>query len=409
MRLHSVLCATVALALVAGACGGDDDDNSSSNSRPPVTDRETTTTSSSATTTSGTSTTPDIGAAKIMLTRVAGGLQLPVAMAVRAGDADALYIAEQHVGRVVRIVDGAVAGDPVLDLGGRVSQGNEQGLLGITFSRDGRLLYVDYTDNAGDSHIQEFAMNGNAVDMATRRDVLTVDQPYPNHNGGEVIFGPDNMLYIGFGDGGSAGDPQGNAQNLNQLLGKILRIDPRQKGNAPYTVPTSNPFVNDENARPEIWMYGLRNPWRFSFDRATGDQWIGDVGQGMWEEIDYARAGAKGTNWGWDRREGAHSFEGSPPANAVDPIAEASHDDGNCAIVGGYVYRGQAISALRGIYLYSDNCNGTIMGVVQRNGKLVQQESLGIEAPNPSSFGEDANGELYVLSLAGEVLRVDAG
>jgi glucose/arabinose dehydrogenase len=408
MRIRSVLCAAVALVLVAGACSGDDD-NAAPNRRPPVTDRDTTTgDASTTTTTTGPAATPRIGAARIKLTRVVGGLDRPVAMAIRAGDLGAIYVAEQHVGRVVRAVDGHVTGDPVLDLGGRVSQGNEQGLLGITFSRDGKLLYVDYTDTAGDSHIQEFAMRGNVADTSTRREVLTVDQPYPNHNGGEITFGPDNLLYIGFGDGGSAGDPQGNAQNRNVLLGKILRIDPRPQGNAPYTVPTSNPFVNDENARPEIWMYGLRNPWRFSFDRATGDEWIGDVGQGMWEEVDYAPAGTKGTNWGWDRREGAHPYAGSPPPNAVDPIAETSHDDGNCAIVGGDVYRGRAIPALRGIYLYSDNCNGALMGIVQRNGRLVQQAPLGVEAQNPSAFAEDANGELYVVSLAGAVLRIDA-
>jgi hypothetical protein len=154
-------------------------------------------------------------------------------------------------------------------------------------------------------------------------------------------------------------------------------------------------------------MYGLRNPWRFSFDRATGDQWIGDVGQNMWEEIDYARAGVKGTNWGWDRREGMHPYEGTAPRNAVDPLLETSHDDGNCAIVGGYVYRGSKIPSLRGIYTYSDNCNGAVMGVVQRDGRLVQQGRLGITAPGTSSFGEDANGELYVLSLSGQVFRID--
>ncbi len=405
MRPRLVLAATLACALVAASCGGDDD-SAAPNSRPPVTDRDTTTTGASATSTTGETVTPSIAAAKIRLTRIVGGLQNPVAMAVRSGDPGALYIAEQHVGRVVRVVDGRVA-DEVLDLRDQVSQGNEQGLLGITFSRDGKLLYIDYTDTGGDTHVQEFVMDGNVADRSTRRDVLVVDQPFSNHNGGEVIFGPDNLLYIGLGDGGAAGDPQGNAQNLSQLLGKILRIDPRAKGNAPYTVPSSNPFVDDENARPEIWMYGLRNPWRFSFDRETGDQWIGDVGQGRWEEIDFAGPGVKGTNWGWDRREGAHEYEGSAPPNAADPIAETSHDDGNCAIVGGYVYRGSAIPTLRGIYLYSDNCNGALMGIVQRDGKLVEQAPLGVDAGNPSSFGEDANGELYVLSLGGAVLRID--
>jgi glucose/arabinose dehydrogenase len=401
-----MVCAAVAFTLVAAACSGDDD-SASPNSRPPVTDRETSTSATNAPTTSTATAEPNISAVSVTLTEVASGLENPVAMAVRTGDRGAIYIAEQHAGRVVRIVGGRAVGGPVLDLGGQVTQGNEQGLLGIAFSRDGKFLYVDYTDTAGDSHIQEFAMNGNTVDMSTRRNVLTVDQPYPNHNGGEVMFGPDNMLYIGFGDGGSAGDPNGNAQNLGQLLGKILRIDPRAKGTASYTVPTSNPFAHRQGARPEIWMYGLRNPWRFSFDAATGDQWIGDVGQGMWEEVDFARAGVKGTNWGWDRREGMHPYEGTAPPNAVEPIVETSHDDGNCAIVGGYVYRGTKIPALRGVYTYSDNCNGAVMGVVERSGKALQQGRLGISQDGTSSFGEDASGELYVLSLSGQVFRID--
>jgi glucose/arabinose dehydrogenase len=236
---------------------------------------------------------------------------------------------------------------------------------------------------------------------------MTVDQPYSNHNGGNLVFGPDNLLYIGLGDGGSAGDPSGNAQNLNVLLGKMLRINPRPSGNAQYSVPSTNPFVNRAGARPEVWMYGLRNPWRYSFDRATGDMWIGDVGQNAWEEVDYAKAGRGGINWGWDRREATHPFEGTAPPGAVDPIFETSHTDGYCSVIGGYVYRGSAIPNLRGAYLFSDNCKGDLLALTQRNGKLVSEGPLHVAAAAPTSFGEDANGELYVLSLGGPIYRID--
>jgi glucose/arabinose dehydrogenase len=249
-------------------------------------------------------------------------------------------------------------------------------------------------------------MNGDVADASKRRDVLTVDQPYPNHNGGQVIFGPDGMLYIGLGDGGSAGDPRGNAQNTGVLLGKILRINPKASGGSAYTVPSNNPFVSDANARPEIWMYGLRNPWRFTFDRADGDLWIADVGQGTWEEIDYSPAGESGTNWGWDRREGAHPFEGDAPANAVDPLFEVNHSDGYCAIIGGYVYRGTKIPALRGAYVWSDSCKSDVQALV-RDGTKADNRNLGVSTSSIVSFGEDRDGELYAVSLAGSIFRLD--
>jgi glucose/arabinose dehydrogenase len=409
MRLRHAMCAIVVLALVGAACGGDDDDNSNdaSNGSPPTSNEATTTPSTGTTATTDANTVPDLGNVSVKFTQVLAGLEQPVDFAVRKGDDDAYYIAEQHVGRVVRVVGNKITGAPVLDIGNEVTQGNEQGLLGIAFSPDGSLLYINYTDTAGDSHVQEFVMKGNVADMSTRRNVLTVDQPFANHNGGNIEFGPDGMLYIGFGDGGAAGDPSGNAQNLGTLLGKMLRINPKTNGSASYSVPSGNPFVGRANARPEIWMYGLRNPWRYQFDKANGDLWIGDVGQNAWEEIDYAAAGTKGTNWGWDQLEGDHPYDnGTAPPNAVAPIVEESHQDGWCAIVGGFVYRGSRVPAMRGAYLYSDNCLGDVVALTQRGGKLVDHRSLG-NAGNVASFGEDANGELYIVALGGSVYRVD--
>jgi glucose/arabinose dehydrogenase len=276
-------------------------------------------------------------------------------MAVRAGD-PTLYVAEK-VGRVRAIRGDGVDPRPVLDLSGQISLGGEQGLLGLAFSPDGRFLYVNYTDPAGDTHVTEFAMGNRSVDLASRRDVLFVDQPFSNHNGGNLVFGPDGYLYLGLGDGGSAGDPLGNAQSLGTLLGKMLRIDPRPGGGRPYRIPEDNPFVDREGARPEIWAYGLRNPWRYSFDRNTGDLWIGDVGQSAREEIDLQAAqSAGGENYGWDRLEGTLRFEGSAPPNAVPPVFEYGRDQGG-TVIGGYVYRGRDIPGLNGTYLFGDLFN----------------------------------------------------
>jgi glucose/arabinose dehydrogenase len=317
-----------------------------------------------------------------------------------------MYVAEQS-GTLQRIVNGRPAGI-ALDLRADLSHGNEQGFLGAVFSPDGTRLYVDYTDANGDTNVDEYTMQGANAAPATRRRVLFVDQPYPNHNRGEVIFGPDGMLYVGLGDGGSAGDPSDNAQNLGTPLGKILRIDPDRKGNASYSIPADNPFIGGGGAFGENWMFGLRNPWRFSFDRANGDVWIGDVGQGEYEEIDYApRADARtGINWGWDEREGSHEYEGERPAGARDPIVETTHSDGWCAIVGGYVYRGRAIPRLVGAYLYGDNCRSNIEGLVQRNGSVSAARDLGIAVDALTTFGEDAAGELYLAARSGTIFKL---
>ena len=336
-------------------------------------------------------------------------LDQPLAMGVRAGD-PALYVAEK-TGRVVAIRDGVVDPTPVLDLSSQVSLGGEQGLLGLAFSPDGRFLYVDFTDTNGDTHVTGYAMRRGRADPSTRRDVLFVPQPFANHNGGNLVFGPDGDLYIGLGDGGSGGDPLGNGQSLSTLLGKILRIRPIPSGPRPYAIPPTNPFVHRAGARPEIWAYGLRNPWRFSFDRTTGDLWIGDVGQSSWEEVDLQPAASTGgENYGWNRMEGMHPYNGaSPPADAVSPVFEYSHDDGGCVVTGGYVYRGAAIPALTGAYVFGDFCTGRIEALRVRDGHVVDRWSLGPTLPNLSSFGQDAAGELYAMSLSGGLYRLARG
>jgi glucose/arabinose dehydrogenase len=347
---------------------------------------------------------PSTSVVRAHLVEVAA-LDQPVAMAVRGGD-DALYFAER-TGKVRAIRGGGVDPAPVLDLSAQISLGSEQGLLGLAFSEDGRYLYVNFTDLAGDTHVSEFAMRGGRADPATRREVLFVDQPFSNHNGGNLVFGPDGYLYIGLGDGGSGGDPMGNGQSLNTLLGKMLRIDPRPDGDAQYSVPADNPFVGRPGARPEIWAYGLRNPWRYSFDRETGDLWIGDVGQDSWEEIDILPHGTRGgQNYGWNAMEGNHPYGADLASAATPPIYENDHGDGRCALTGGYVYRGSAIQRLIGAYVFGDFCEGKLTALRLGGGAEVEAFSLGLVVPNLSSFGEDAQGELYVLSLSGEVFRL---
>jgi glucose/arabinose dehydrogenase len=325
-------------------------------------------------------------------------------MATRTGD-PALYVAEQG-GRVVAL--GADGAEPrlVLDLTGRTDAAGEQGLLGLAFAPDGAALYVNYTDRSGDTTIEGFTMADERAVPRSRRLVLAVDQPYANHNGGNLAFGPDGYLYVGLGDGGGAGDPLGNGQSLGTLLGKMLRIDPASAGAAPYTVPTDNPFVDDPGARPEIWAYGLRNPWRYSFDRVTGDLWIGDVGQSDREEIDLQPAASTGgENYGWSIVEGTEPFQGDPTDALLPPVYDYGHEGGECAVTGGYVYRGSAIPALAGTYLFADVCVGSIE-TLRIDGDRAVPGSLGLQVAGPASFGEDQRGELYVLSLEGGVYRL---
>jgi glucose/arabinose dehydrogenase len=355
-----------------------------------------------------TTTAPDLNAVQVTLTKLAdpdGG----IAMAVRDGD-DALYFAQQE-GQISAFRDGALS--QVLDLSERISAGGERGLLGMTFSPDGSHLYVHYSDNNGDTTLDELAVTDGQIDAASRRTLLTADQPQGNHNGGSLLFGPDGMLYLALGDGGNAFDrgpghaPEGNGQSLTTLLGKILRIDPTPTMVAGYTIPPDNPFAGG-GGNPEIWAYGLRNPWRISFDAETDDLWIGDVGQNQWEEIDMVPfANAAGANFGWPFLEGAHEIRDGAPAGTVLPVFESSHDTGDCSITGGYVYRGTKIPNLVGAYVFSDYCNGTIRAIRVAGGQVVANRELGISSSDVSSFGQDADGELYVISQSEGIFRID--
>ncbi|HEV3474123.1 MAG TPA: PQQ-dependent sugar dehydrogenase, partial [Actinomycetota bacterium] len=329
----------------------------------------------------------------------------PVAMATRPGD-PTLYVA-QKTGKVVALRDGGVSRRPAVDLTGEVSLGGEQGLLGLAFSPDCRFLYVNYTDLAGDTHVTEYVM-GATGDPGSAREVLRVGQPFPNHNGGNLAFGPDGYLYIGLGDGGLANDPQNRAESLDDLLGKMLRVDPRPSGGGPYAIPPDNPFVGEGDARPEIWAYGLRNPWRYSFDRETGDLWIADVGQNAREEVNVQPAASTGgEHYGWDGFEGTMPFEPPFPEDAVPPVYDYGRELG-ATVIGGFVYRGAAIPALRGAYVFGDFYEPALRALVVEEGRLVEHRRLGPEVEALSSFGEDQQGELYALSLSGPVYRLAA-
>jgi glucose/arabinose dehydrogenase len=339
-----------------------------------------------------------------------GGDEGPLAMAQRPGD-DAFYVAGKR-GRVRAVVGGQVSAQPVVDLSGEVSTGSEQGLLGIAFSPDGSLLYTSFTDRNGDSRLWEYAFRDGKADTSTQRELLMQEQPFANHNGGQIAFGPDGLLYVFFGDGGSGNDPMNNGQRLDTLLGKILRIDPKPSGGLPYTIPPDNPFVGRAGARPEIWTYGLRNPWRSSWDRATQDMWIGDVGQNALEEIDFCpKDAARGANFGWAAFEGTRrntTYLLPPPAEHVPPVYEYELTGGNCSVVGGYVYRGARVPGLTGAYLFADYCVGQVMALRYEAGRVVERRSLGLQVDQLASFGEDRDGELYVLSLSGGLFRIDA-
>lgn len=386
------------------SCSGGDGDEATTPEPPSV---EAPTTTTPPTTTTGVPTTtasvPNFADVRVSLTEVAS-LVAPTALTSRPGD-DAVYIAEKP-GRVRVLRDGTVDPTPVLDVSDLVSTANEQGLLGLAFSVDGTRLYVDYTDTSGDTRVVEYAMEGSKADPGSAREILAVGQPFANHNGGELQTGPDGMLYVALGDGGSAGDPQGNAQNTSTLLGAILRIDPTRGD--PYGVPADNPFVGSNDSRGEIWVYGLRNPWRFSFDRGTGDLWIGDVGQDTIEEINRLPAGGEaGANLGWPAFEGSQSFGGGSADGAVGPVFEYDRRNGECAVTGGYVYRGAAIPDLVGAYVYGDFCRGNVDALALDNGAVATQRSLDVDVPSLASFGEGPTGELYALSLDGPVYRID--
>ncbi|GAA2592871.1 PQQ-dependent sugar dehydrogenase [Streptomyces axinellae] len=340
------------------------------------------------------------------LTKVTGDAEMPTAGV--AGPGNTLWITERP-GRV-RVLDKQGLGAPVLDISDETTIDGERGLLGLAFDPGFEHLYISFTNLEGTSTIDEFAVENGELRPDTRRTVLTQEQPYSNHNGGDLTFGPDGMLYIGFGDGGSGGDPHGNGQNLDTLLGKMLRIDPRGGlPEKPYAIPGDNPFVGQSGARGEIWAFGLRNPWRFSFDAASGDLLIGDVGQSLREEIDWASAYSRGgENYGWSRMEGSLPFrDNTEPAGHVRPVFEYDHDPQRCSVTGGYVYRGKAIPQLRGKYLFSDYCEGAIRALTMKNGKVTGETDLGISGGEVVSFAQDSAREVYALALDGSVYRLD--
>ncbi|MDG4859692.1 PQQ-dependent sugar dehydrogenase [Streptomyces sp. T-3] len=322
-----------------------------------------------------------------------------------AGPGGTLWLAERA--GTVRVLRGSGLGEPVLDISAETTTDGERGLLGIAFDKDFAHFYISFTNLEGTSTIDEFAVKDGKLKADTRRTVLTQTQPYANHNGGDIKFGPDGYLYIAFGDGGAGGDPHGYGQNLDTLLGKLLRIDPR--GGKPYAIPPDNPFVGDPKAKDEIWSYGLRNPWRFSFDKGTGDLLIADVGQSAWEEIDWAPAGSKGgENYGWSEMEGNHPFrDGTEPANHVPPVHEYDRNGLGCSVTGGYVYRGKAIPDLKGQYVFSDYCDGTVRALQMKNGEVTGESDLKVNGGEVVSFVQDCKGELYVLASSGGVFRID--
>jgi glucose/arabinose dehydrogenase len=331
---------------------------------------------------------------------IVSGLERPVDL--QPDGSGRLFLIEK-AGRIRILENGQLLETPFLDIEDRVNKSsNEMGLLGLAFhpnyAQNG-YFFVNYTGSGGDTFISRFQVSGdpNVANSSSEVNLLHVKQPFPNHNGGTLQFGPDGYLYAGLGDGGAAGDPFGNGQKTNVLLGKLLRLDVNSA--EPYAIPADNPFGN------EIWAYGLRNPWRISFDKQTGDLHIGDVGQDTWEEIDYLPAGSPGgTNFGWNFREGKHDYKGTAPAGLTEPVAEYSHAEGGCSVTGGYVYRG-SMPEWNGIYLYGDYCTGYVWGLIKSvNGWQVQR--LFEANVRITSFGQDEAGEVYLLSDTGEVYKL---
>lgn len=356
-----------------------------------------------------------LGAQAPGLQEIASGLENPVYL-THAGDGSGrLFIVEQ-AGRIRIFRDGALHKTPFLDIARVIRSGGERGLLSIAFhpefARTG-FLYVNYTDRDGKTVVARYSVSADAdrADPGSALPIISIDQPFSNHNGGQIQFGPAGYLYVGMGDGGWAGDPRNRAQNPRSLLGKMLRID--VDAAAGYAIPRDNPFAEREDAAPEIWALGLRNPWRFSFDRVTGDLYIGDVGQDKWEEIDFQPAASQGgENYGWRIVEGAHCFNpasGCARERFTPPAYEYSQAEG-CSVTGGYVYRGGALAELAGSYLFGDYCAGTIWGLARKADGAWVRTTILDTGFSISSFGEDEAGELYVLDHpGGRVLRLVAG
>jgi len=337
--------------------------------------------------------------------RRVGTFRNPTYVTAPPGDRTRLFVVEQ-AGTIRVVQRGRKRERPYLDIRDRVQSGGERGLLSMAFApnyRKNRRFYVYYTDNSGDIQVVEFKGRRNRARKGSARTVLTQEHStYGNHNGGQLQFGPDGRLYIGLGDGGGSGDPFESGQDLGTHLGKILRINPSGR---PFRVPRSNPFRGRQGARPAVYSYGLRNPWRFSFDRKTRDLVIADVGQNAWEEIDFVRSGS-GKNFGWNEFEGNHRFDGGSAPGHVPPVIEHSHDAGFCSITGGYVLRHRSYRNLRGMYVYGDLCEGEVRGARLAPGRATGRRNFGVDVPQLSTFGEDARGRVYAASLSGPVYRL---
>jgi glucose/arabinose dehydrogenase len=330
----------------------------------------------------------------LRLTKVVGGLSSPVHVTAPSSEPGRLYVVEQ-AGRIVVVERGRVV-RTFLDIRSIVGSGGERGLLSVAFHpryAENRRFYVDYTDTNGDTRIVEYRSNGRTAVKSTRRQLLRIAQPYSNHNGGQLVFGPNGRLYIGMGDGGSGGDPENRAQNLGSRLGKLLTLNVDRRG-----------------ATPAIDALGLRNPWRFSFDRANGDLYIGDVGQGSWEEIDYLPAARlpRLQNYGWDVYEGRERFESKAPGpgDLTMPVHVYGREGGNCSVTGGFVYRGSGVPTARGRYFFGDYCSGAIWSLKVVSGKAQGLRREPFKVSGLTSFGEDPRGELYLVSHGGTVYRL---
>ena len=397
-----IVTSIVAAALTLVSCGGDEPPQARQSSPSP-----------SASSPAPTSSAPPLNLSDIdiRVQEFAGGFSQPVFLTHAGDGSGSVYVVEQG-GRILVLDANGERRSTFLNISDRVESGGERGLLGLAFHPDyesnGR-FFVYYSNNAGDNVVSRFQRRtATSANPDSERLILRMDDPFSNHNGGWIAFGPDGFLYVATGDGGSGGDPLGNGQSLRTLLGKILRIDVNRE--SPYAIPADNPFVDRAGARREIWAYGLRNPWRNAFDRATGHLYIGDVGQGGREELDVQRSGRGGVNFGWNTMEGTRCFDGDTcdRSGLTLPFAEYPTAEG-CAVTGGYVYRGTRFPQLAGAYFFGDYCNGRIFGIDARRalgGDVLSERRLLDSGIGISSFGEDEAGELYVVGHGGTIHRL---
>ncbi|MDG2026363.1 MAG: PQQ-dependent sugar dehydrogenase [Acidimicrobiales bacterium] len=406
MRLRSLIAGVLALGLVASACGEDNAlDPSTGTTLPVVTDPPDETTSTTTTTTEPAAADGDISQAAVSLTTL-GNYTEPVDTAVAPNGE--LWLAERE--GLISVLDPVTGelSDAIVDITTETVAGGERGLLGLAV--DGDNLYVNFTDLDGHTNVDAFVLDDDGH-PGERHHLLLIEQPFGNHNGGGLAIGPDGHLYIGVGDGGLAADPLGAGQDPTQILGSILRIDPTPGGETPYAIPADNPYADGANGRPEIFMIGARNPWRFSFDPVTDDLWIADVGQNLWEEVDLmlgANGWGLGGNLGWNLREGTHEFGGPKPDGNIDPVFEYPHrgaSPSGCSISGGVVYRGTAIPDLVGAYAFGDYCNSTVWAISTSTGEVVFAD-LGGEVDELVGITADADGELLALTLSGNIERI---